>query len=58
MNKGELKKIIDKIVDKNALTPDVVLAVVSCDVSKTSFDYFMSYAYEKGIKNAIYGPNP
>lgn len=53
MTKSDFKSIIDVILNKTSIIPDVILAVVSCDVSKINSDYFRDYAAQNGIKNAL-----
>ena len=51
VNRNELKNIIDEVIVKNSIIPDVLLLVISCDVTKTNTEFFTNYAIEKGIKN-------
>lgn len=51
INKTQLTDIIDKIIKNNI--PDVLLLIISCDVSKANQDYFDVYSKEKGIKQNI-----
>lgn len=46
-----LKTIVDDIVTKNPTLPDVLLLIVSCNLSKKSNEYFNKYAKDKGIPN-------
>ncbi len=51
INKNQLKEIIDKIVINNI--SDVLLLIISCDISKENQEYFAQYSKEKGIKQTL-----
>lgn len=48
IKKNEIKKLIDKIITSDI--PDIILLIISCDVSKKNQDYFNNYSQNKGIK--------
>jgi len=48
IKKNEIKKLIDKIITSDI--PDIILLIISCDVSKKNQDYFNNYSQKKGIK--------
>jgi hypothetical protein len=49
ISNSELKKITDEIIKKNKKLPDVLLLIISCDLSKDNDKFFIKYAKEKGI---------
>lgn len=51
ITKRELKNIIDEVIVKNPIIPDVFLLVIACDITKKTIEYFIEYANEKGIKS-------
>lgn len=48
--KAEVKKVIDTIITKNKIVPNVLLLVISCHLSKLTTDYFKKYSLSKGVK--------
>lgn len=48
ITKNNLTEIIDKVVENPSL-PDKLLIIVSCDVSRTLYQYLKDYSLEKGI---------
>ena len=48
ITKNNLTEIIDKITENQHL-PDKLLIIVSCDVSRTLYQYLKDYSLEKGI---------
>lgn len=46
---SKLKKAVDEAIDKTTKPPDVLLVIVSCDISKKAYEKFISYASEKRI---------
>lgn len=48
--KSDFTEIIDKIAE-NPSIPDKLLVIVSCDVSKTLYEYFKDYSQKIGIKS-------
>jgi hypothetical protein len=51
ITKCELKSIVDKILSNNNAIPDILLLIISCDLSKNKIEYFQDYCIIKGIKN-------
>jgi len=49
--KKDLKEIVDKAL-KNKTKPDKLLVIVSCDLSKASYDFFKKYCKENGIDDS------
>lgn len=50
ITKNNLTEIIDKIAE-NPTLPDKLLVIVSCDVSRTLYQYLKDYSTEKGIND-------
>lgn len=53
ISKSQLISIVDQAVNKNETIPDVLLTIVSCDVSKKNTEEYKKYANKKGISNPI-----
>ena len=53
LSSSGLKQIIDTIIKNNSTKPDILLVVVSCNVSKNSIESYQQYAKNKGINSAL-----
>ena len=49
ISKAQLRDIIDKIIEKNEIIPDVILTIVACNVSKPNTEDYEIYPKSKGI---------
>lgn len=49
-NRG-IKAFVDEIIKKSNTAPDILLLVVSCDLSKKTIEFYHRYAKEQGIPN-------
>lgn len=50
--KSQLEKVVDEIIKKNDNIPDVLLLIVSCNISKKNIEHFQTYASNNGISTA------
>jgi len=53
ISKSELRDVVDRAINRCSALPDILLLIVSCDVSKGSIDLFKQYASKKGIKQSL-----
>lgn len=47
----DLTNIIDKIIDKIEIVPDVILTIIACNVSKQATDDYEKHAKAKGVSD-------
>lgn len=51
--KSTLKTAVDDALEKAEHSPDVLLVVVACDVSRTAHDAYIEYASKRGVKTPL-----
>lgn len=51
ISKSDIKGIVDKIIQSKCI-PDRLLVVVSCDVTKSVYQYLKDYSIENGIEDS------
>lgn len=51
LGKRDVKSVVDAIVEKNKKTPDIILLIAGCDVSKDCIEYAKEYTQVKGVDN-------
>lgn len=47
----DLISIVDKIIQKNEIVPDVILTIIACNASKAATDAYENHAKSKGIND-------
>lgn len=52
ISKKQLEEIITDVVEKNKVLPDKYILILSCDISKTHFEYFRKICEKKGITDS------
>ncbi|WDF79048.1 restriction endonuclease [Mucilaginibacter sp. KACC 22773] len=52
VSQGELKSMVDKIIT-NYRMPDVILLIVSCDLTRAKYDYINTYCTSLGVPELI-----
>jgi len=52
MTKSDLEKIVDTIISKSNVIPDIIVAVVACNITKKNVENFKKYAIKNSIPEA------
>ncbi len=47
ITRSNLKTVVDEIIDREKVSPDILLLIVSCDVTKTNIEYLKVYSNSK-----------
>jgi len=53
ITKKQLAEIVDKLLERRSKAPDILLLIISCDLSKDKSEYFKKYAMDKGIATPL-----